>query len=262
MVSEVDDTLQYCVLSSHTHNHFMAIFLGPPRWVGARRNSGLLWCKRRYQRHTHRPSGYPWHPPFLCRMSFLQQPSHFILSWDRHQICWLPFPVAWITHLVTIIMGEFHCVSVTSQFCSLGVSVLGVCEVDLQSTTTTTTTVLRPFVRDYPGEPVPAETFTHPPSWSSSKLYQLLPSATIHSILLVQITCLAIFLYNLSMSSLVYLLVWSPPPHIPYISSPNHCLLFATHAHIVATCFAVVSILYHLFLVFLSTPYLELCLLP
>jgi len=31
----------------------------------------------------------------------------------------------------------------------------------------TTTTVLRPFVRDYPGEPVPEETLTHPPSWSS-----------------------------------------------------------------------------------------------
>ena len=27
-----------------------------------------------------------------------------------------------------------------------------------------TTTVLRPFVRDYPGEPVPEETLTHPPS--------------------------------------------------------------------------------------------------
>jgi len=212
MVSEVDDTLQYCVLSSHTHNHFMAIFLGPPRWVGARRNSGLLWCKRRYQRHTHRPSGYPWHPPFLCRMSFLQQPSHFILSWDRHQICWLPFPVAWITHLVTIIMGEFHCVSVTSQFCSLGVSVLGVCEVDLQSTTTTTTTVLRPFVRDYPGEPVPAETFTHPPSWSSN-LYQLLPPTTIYTILPVQITCLAIFLHNLS-SCPLWSTSWSGALHL------------------------------------------------
>ena len=58
------------------------------------------------------------------------------------------------------------------------------------------------------------------------------------------------------------LLVWSPPPHIPYISSPNQCLLFAAHAHTIATCFGVVSILYHLFLVFLSTPYLELCLLP
>ena len=34
----------------------------------------------------------------------------------------------------------------------------------------TTTTVLRPFVRDYPGKPVPEETFTHPPSWSSPNL--------------------------------------------------------------------------------------------
>ena len=48
-----------------------------------------------------------------------------------------------------------------------------------------------------PGKPVPEESFTHPPSWSSSNLYQLLPSITIHSILPVQIACLAIFLHNL-----------------------------------------------------------------
>jgi len=53
------------------------------------------------------------------------------------------------------------------------------------------------FVRDYRGEPVPEETLTHPPSWSSPNLYQLLPSTTIHSILPVQIACLAIFLHNL-----------------------------------------------------------------
>jgi len=29
---------------------------------------------------------------------------------------------------------------------------------------TTTTIVFRPFDRDYPGEPVPEETLTHPPS--------------------------------------------------------------------------------------------------
>jgi len=28
-----------------------------------------------------------------------------------------------------------------------------------------TTTVLRPFVWDYLGKPVPEETFTHPPTW-------------------------------------------------------------------------------------------------
>jgi len=51
--------------------------------------------------------------------------------------------------------------------------------------------------------------------------------------------------------------IWSPPTHIPYISSTNQCLLFAAHTHTITTCFAVISILYHLFLVFLSSPYLE-----
>ena len=127
----------------------------------------------------------------------------------------------------------------------------------------TTTTVLRPFVWDCLGEPLPEETLTHPPSWSSSSLYQLLPSTMIRSILLVQITCLAIFLHNLSPRP-IWSSSWfsSPPRHIPYISSPNQCLLFAAHGHTIATCFAVVSMLYYLFLVFLSTPYLELCLLP
>jgi len=62
---------------------------------------------------------------------------------------------------------------------------------------TTTTIVLQPFVIDYPCEPVPEETFTHPPSWSSPKPYQLLPATAIHSILPVQTSCLAIFLHNL-----------------------------------------------------------------
>jgi len=63
------------------------------------------------------------------------------------------------------------------------------------------------------------------------------------------------FCTTLSTSSLVYLLVWSPEPNIPYIFSPNQCRLFATHAHTIVTCFVVVPTLYHLFLVFLSTPY-------
>jgi len=37
-------------------------------------------------------------PPFLRRMSFLPQPSHFILAWNRHRICWLAYPVAWFLH--------------------------------------------------------------------------------------------------------------------------------------------------------------------
>jgi len=75
----------------------------------------------------------------------------------------------------------------------------------------------------------------------------------IHSILPVQITCLAIFLHNLSPCPL-WSTSWSAALHLIFqISSPNQCLLFATHAHTIATCFAVVSILYHLFLVFLNS---------
>ena len=52
-------------------------------------------------------------------------------------------------------------------------------------------------------------------SRSSSNLYQLLPCTMLHSIIPAQFTCLTIFLH--SMSSMVYLLVWSPPPHTPHI---------------------------------------------
>jgi len=54
-----------------------------------------------------------------------------------------------------------------------------------------------------------------------------------------------------------YLLAWHPPLHTPYISSPNHYLLVATHAHTITTCFGVVPRLCHLNLVSLSTVYSE-----
>jgi len=66
------------------------------------------------------------------------------------------------------------------------------------------------------------------------------------------------FLNSLSEFSLVYLLAWHPQLHTPYISSPNHCVLFAAHAHTTATCFAVVLKLCHIILVSLSTLHLEL----
>jgi len=51
-------------------------------------------------------------------------------------------------------------------------SLLGTLPFTLTQAQQHTMTVLWPFVRDYPGEPVPEETLTHPPSWSSSNLYQ------------------------------------------------------------------------------------------
>ena len=57
---------------------------------------------------------------------------------------------------------------------------------------------LRPFIRNYLGGPVPEKTFTHShPSWSSDILYQLSPSTTIYSILLVQFMCLTVLFHNL-----------------------------------------------------------------
>ena len=64
----------------------------------------------------------------------------------------------------------------------------------------------------------------------------------------------------LSGSFLVFFLVWGPLLHILYIYSPNHYLLFTTHAHTIATCFAVVQISCHLFLISLSVHKLEICL--
>jgi len=114
------------------------------------------------------------------------------------------------------------------------------------------------FVWDNPGEPVPEETFAHSHlSWSSIVPYLLLPSNKIHGFLLVQSTCI-FSPQSLSKFSFVYLLAWHPPLHTAYISSLNHCLLFATHACTIATCFAVVPRLCHLILVSLSTLYLEL----
>jgi len=42
-------------------------------------------------------------PPFLHKMPFLTQPSQFILAWDKHQICWLAYPVI-CTHTHTPIL--------------------------------------------------------------------------------------------------------------------------------------------------------------
>jgi len=68
----------------------------------------------------------------------------------------------------------------------------------------------------------------------------------------------SLFAQSLSKFSLIYLLAWHPPLHTPYISSSNHWLRFAAHAHTITTCFAVASRLCYLILVSLSTLYFEL----
>jgi len=97
----------------------------------------------------------------------------------------------------------------------------------------------------------------HSPSWSFN-LYQLLLSTTIHSILSVQITCLAIFYHNLFPCPL-WSNSWSGALHLIFHTFLHSIsVFFSQHMPIPLQPVAVVSILYHLYLVFLSTPYLEL----
>ena len=113
-------------------------------------------------------------------------------------------------------------------------------------TSTTTTTILRPlsgksWISRYQKKHSPTHTYhDHQPSFIS--FLHLLRS--LFNLLAWQSFC------TTSQSSLITdLLVWHPPLYTPYISSDNHCLLFATHAHTFATCFAVVPRSCRLFLI-------------
>jgi len=65
------------------------------------------------------------------------------------------------------------------------------------------------------GEPVLEEMLTHShPSWSSNIPYQL-PRST----MTVQFMCLTVPIHNFSPGPLVYLLVWSPLLHTPYVTN-------------------------------------------
>jgi len=110
--------------------------------------------------------------------------------------------------------------------------------------TTTTTTLLWPFVRDHLVEMAPEETFhpvtypDHHPTFVS--FFHLLQSIASHHPCSIYVLD-NLFAQPLSKSSLVYLLVWSPPQQK---EDPvwDQCVLFATHAHTITACFAVVPI--------------------
>jgi len=116
------------------------------------------------------------------------------------------------------------------------------------------TTLLQPFYGPLSGTTwVSQYQKKHSPiplSWSSSKIYQLLPSTMIHSFLPVQFTCLTIFSHNLAPSPLWS--TWSGALHLIFHTflQPNSVFFFATRANTIAACVAVVPRLYHLFLVY------------
>ena len=66
----------------------------------------------------------------------------------------------------------------------------------------------------------------------SAASMRLHPLSLINSIFTVYSACLTQPLYK---TSLIYLWVWNLSLHTPHISSPNHHLPFATHAHTIST---------------------------
>jgi len=95
---------------SHTHvQPFYGPFSGTIQvsWCRRKSSSGFYGARKDCRgRHTEHPAGrhcirtnqQPTSniPPFLCQMPFVLQPSQFNLVWDRHQICYLAYPVAWL----------------------------------------------------------------------------------------------------------------------------------------------------------------------
>jgi len=43
------------------------------------------------------PVTHSIYPTIFTRVPFLPQPSQFILAWDRHEVCWVVYLVAWFT---------------------------------------------------------------------------------------------------------------------------------------------------------------------
>jgi len=171
-------------------------------------------------------------------------------------------------HLATVSLLTFHSRNIvyilTYPPFSLQDSIWAVMFVSMLITTTTTTTTILWLYGFCLGRP----------GWAGTRrnIYPLTPIMVINCPL--STSCIyydpwhlpcsihmpgCLFPQSLSKFSLVYLLAWHPPLHTPYISSSSHCLLFTTHAHTIAACFAVVSRLCHLILVSLSTLYLEFC---
>jgi len=103
-----------CLSHTHTHNHFTAFWTLSGTTLVSRYQKvhfAIFWIFWSKMKITQADTPTIWmdchpiqtywcptlpSPPFLRRMLVLTQPSQFILAWDRHQICWLAYPVAWL----------------------------------------------------------------------------------------------------------------------------------------------------------------------
>jgi len=140
--------------------------------------------------------------------------SHvWTIKWHKYQWSWVKLKVTFVSmsnkmHRASLCICKAFCITIA---CAL----LGGDIIKWQSQKynqiwfSQTTTILWPFGRDYLGEPVPEETFTHSHlSWSSI-IYLLSLSTMIHSVLTVQFMYLTVFLHCTTSSSPLWSTSWS-----------------------------------------------------
>jgi len=185
------------------------------RWYWESRSSPLLF------KCTLELDGSPWYSLTIC--SGMEQMARVHNMQDAFPVTELTTSKHWRNVLIPL-ASSFPMVSTNPS----KQQPPGYDSITSESDNNTTTIVLRPFVRDYPGKPVPEETLTHPSSWTPSNLYQLLPSTTIHIILPVQITSLAIFLHNLSPCPL-WSTSWSGALHLIFHTFLYPISVFFSH---------------------------------
>jgi len=150
-----------------------------------------------------------------------------------------------------------------SAFCTKTIQMRLILQRFKQTATIKVLRKLRPFVRDYLGEPVPEETFTH----SHLSYHQSSFISFCHLLWSIASSLFNLCAWQSFCTISLQILFGLPLGLTPFTSYSihfftNHGLLFARHAHTIATCYAVVPRLCYLILVSLSTLYFELHLLP
>ena len=202
-----------------------------------------LWCLGYHQHHSVKHLNFScwmtvsWH--FLCCASFCCSPSPSELAFHA-LICHLPLSalVLWKTspHFFGCFSSGFEALAV-KRLCVR--ACVCVCVPNWHTHTRTHDRLMAGITRVGRYQKKHSPTHTHPLSPSSIYNDQWHPLCSFYLLdsPLVQ---------PLSRSCLVFLLVLDPQLHTPYISSPNHHLLFAAHAQTNAACSAAIPMLCHL----------------
>jgi len=111
---------------TQTHNHFTALWtLSGTTWMSWYQKVHfaifwIFWCKRKITQADAPTIGMDCHPiqtnwcpipaiPTIFTPDALLAPSsQFILVWNRHQICWVAYPVTWLTMVIFQLEIQLH----------------------------------------------------------------------------------------------------------------------------------------------------------